>query len=154
VNTDHHGGQSICCRAGLPTNNLSVSHLFATTALELFKSARMNTTAELYPLATSTISPRANFPNDATLEPVTCGALSGVGVDYVADGNFWLKRWLHKGPLLVYATYNCDAADRASELPDVNRMLATLKSAGAPNKSLDASGGGRGSHRDWSGMLD
>jgi len=71
------------------------------------------------------------FPDDATLEPVTCGALSGVGVDYVADGNFWLKRWLHKGPLLVYATYNCDAADRALELSDVNRILATLKSADA-----------------------
>ena len=71
------------------------------------------------------------FPDGATLEPVTCGVLSGVGVDYVADGNFWLKRWLHKGTLLVYATYNCDAADRDYELPDVNRMLATLKSTGA-----------------------
>jgi len=71
------------------------------------------------------------FPEDAILEAVTCGAMSGVGVDYVADGNFWLKRWLHNGPLLVYATYNCDAADRALELSDVNRTLATLKSSGA-----------------------
>jgi hypothetical protein len=75
--------------------------------------------------------PTGEFPDDARLEPVTCGALSGVGVDYVAEGNFWLKRWLHNGPLLVFATYNCDAADRALELPDVNRMLATLKSLGA-----------------------
>jgi hypothetical protein len=57
--------------------------------------------------------------------------MSGVGVDYLADGNLWLKRWLHNGPLLVYATYNYDAADRAAELHDVNRMRATLKSAGA-----------------------
>jgi hypothetical protein len=71
------------------------------------------------------------FPDDSTLEPVTCGAMSGVGVDYVADGNFWLKRWLHNGPLLVYATYNCEAADRAAELANVNPMLATLKSTGA-----------------------
>ena len=74
---------------------------------------------------------KGEFPNNVTLEAVTCGALSGVGVDYLADGNFWLKRWLHKGPLLVYATYNCDAAQRALELPDINRMLATLKSVGA-----------------------
>ena len=71
------------------------------------------------------------FPEDVTLEPVTCGAMSGVGVDYLANGAFWLKRWLHSGPLLVYATYNCDAADRAVELSDVNRLLATLKSTGA-----------------------
>ncbi len=43
------------------------------------------------------------------------------GVDYVADGKFWLKRWLHDGPLLVYATYNCDATDRAVEPSDVNQ---------------------------------
>ena len=42
------------------------------------------------------------FPDDARLEPVTCGSLSGVGVDYVADGNFWLKRWLDNGPLLLF----------------------------------------------------
>src|SRR6476469_2625508 len=52
---------------------------------------------------------KGEFPGNVTLEAVTCGALSVVGVDYLADGNFWLKRWLHKGPLLVYATYNCDA---------------------------------------------
>lgn len=68
-------------------------------------------------------------PEDATLERLTCGAMSGVGVDYLADGKFWLKRWLHNGPLLIYATYHCDSKDRAVELSDVNTMLATLKSA-------------------------
>src|SRR5687768_12563853 len=71
------------------------------------------------------------FPDGTALQSVACGSLSGVGVDYVAEGNFWLKRWLHNGPLLVYATYNCDAANGALELTDVNRMLATLKLAGA-----------------------
>ncbi len=74
---------------------------------------------------------KGEFPDNARLEPVTYGALSGVGVDFITDGNFWLKQWLHDGPLLLYATYNCDAADRAVELSDVNRMIATLKPAGA-----------------------
>ena len=74
---------------------------------------------------------KGEFPDNVKPEAVTCGALSGVGVDYLANGTFWLKRWLHNGPILVYATYNCDAVDRAVELSDVNRMLATLKSAGA-----------------------
>ncbi|HLA11138.1 MAG TPA: hypothetical protein VJ023_11155 [Pyrinomonadaceae bacterium] len=43
--------------------------------------------------------------------------------------------------MLVYATYNCDAVDRAVELPDVNRMLATLKLRTRDNNSLDRSGG-------------
>ena len=71
------------------------------------------------------------FPDDPRLEPVTCGSLSGVGVDYVADGNFWLKRWLDNGPLLLFVMYNCDTQDQTLELPDVTRMLATLKSTGA-----------------------
>jgi len=47
------------------------------------------------------------------------------------NGDFWLKRWLHNGPFLVYVTYNSDAEDCGLEIPDVNRMLATLTSAGA-----------------------
>jgi len=71
------------------------------------------------------------FPDDAKLESATCGALSGLGVDYITNDSFWSKRWLHNGPLLVYVTYTCDAADRAREISDVHAMLATLKSTDA-----------------------
>jgi hypothetical protein len=74
---------------------------------------------------------KGEFPDNVTLEAITYGAWSGVGVDYLADGKFWFKRWLHNGALLIYATYNCDATERAVELSDVNRLLANLKSLGA-----------------------
>lgn len=67
------------------------------------------------------------FPDDANLEPVACGVLSGLGVDYITNGSFWSKRWVHLGPLLVYTTYTCGAADRAREMSDVHAMLATMK---------------------------
>ena len=43
------------------------------------------------------------------------------------DGNFWLKRWLHSGPLLLYVTYNSNAEDCLLEMDEVNRMITTLK---------------------------
>ena len=51
----------------------------------------------------------------------------GVGIDYIADGKFWRKRWVHEGPLLLFVTYNSDAGNRTVEMEAVNEMLATLK---------------------------
>jgi len=67
------------------------------------------------------------FPEELTLQPVSCGKFIGQGVEYIADGNVWLKRWLHSGPLLLYVTYNSNAQHRALEMDDVNQMVATLK---------------------------
>src|SRR5688500_3045312 len=69
-------------------------------------------------------------PDDAILKSIRCGQFVGVGVDYVADGKFWRKRWVHEGPLLIFVTYNSDADDRAVELEAVKEMLATLKPTG------------------------
>jgi hypothetical protein len=70
---------------------------------------------------------KGEFPDDAALKSIRCGQFVGVGIDYVADGKFWRKRWVHQGPLLLFVTYNSDADDRAVELDAVNEMLATLK---------------------------
>jgi len=71
---------------------------------------------------------RGEFPDGAALEPVRSGEFEGVGVDFVKDGKFWRKRWLIKGGLLVYVTYNSDAQDQSMEKEAVNEMIATLKS--------------------------
>jgi len=63
----------------------------------------------------------------STLQHVSFGEFAGLGVEYVADGKFWLKRWLYSGPLLLYVTYNSSATDRALELDDVSQMITTLK---------------------------
>lgn len=73
---------------------------------------------------------KGEFPDDATLKTIRCGQFVGVGIDYVADGKFWRKRWVHQGPLLLFVTYNSDVDDRAVELEAVNEMLATLKPTG------------------------
>jgi hypothetical protein len=72
---------------------------------------------------------KGEFPDGAALKPIRCGQFVGVGVDYVADGKFWRKRWVHQGPLLLFVTYNSDVDDRAVEFEAVNEMLATLKQA-------------------------
>jgi hypothetical protein len=40
----------------------------------------------------------------------------------------WRKRWVHKGPLLLFVTYNSDSQDLSVETEAVNQMLSTLKS--------------------------
>ena len=70
---------------------------------------------------------KGEFPEETALQTVSCGAFAGVGVSYVVDGQFWLKRWVHQGPLLLYVTYNSDAGDQEAEMQAVNQMLATLK---------------------------
>lgn len=65
--------------------------------------------------------------DEATLQHVNCGDFAGSGVEYVLHGDFWLKRWLRSGPLLLYVTYNSNAKDRALEIDDVNQMITTLK---------------------------
>jgi hypothetical protein len=67
------------------------------------------------------------FPDGIALQTVDCGEFSGNGVEYVADGKFWLKRWVSKGPLLLYITYNSDANPRNLESVDIGHMLDTLK---------------------------
>ena len=71
------------------------------------------------------------FPEHLTPQPVTCGAFSGVGVDYVANGKFWLKRWVHERGLLLYITYNCAAAERALESAETAQMLSSLQPSDA-----------------------
>jgi hypothetical protein len=70
---------------------------------------------------------KGEFPDDSELKTTRCGRFVGVGIDYVADGNFWRKRWVHEGPLLLFVTYNSDANNRGVEMDAVNEMLATLK---------------------------
>ena len=70
---------------------------------------------------------KGEFPDGVTLLPVRYGKFLGSGVDYVADGQFWLKRWLHSGPLLLFVTYNSKAQDCALEANEVNQMISTLK---------------------------
>jgi hypothetical protein len=71
---------------------------------------------------------QGEFPDGAALELVRCGEFEGVGVDFVKDGKFWRKRWVHKGGLLVYVTYNSDSQDQSVETEAVNEMLTSLKS--------------------------
>jgi hypothetical protein len=63
----------------------------------------------------------------STLQHVSFGEFDGLCVEYMADGKFWLKRWLYSGPLLLYVTYNSSATDRALEVDDVSQMITTLK---------------------------
>ena len=67
------------------------------------------------------------FPGDTPIDNVTCGQFAGFGVEYAIDENFWQKRWLTSGPLLVYVTYNCSSENRLIEAAAVDQMLATLK---------------------------
>ena len=71
---------------------------------------------------------KGQFHDEAILESVRCGEFEGVGVDYVAGGKFWSKRWVYKGPLLLYVTYNSNAQDQSVESEAVDQMLATLRS--------------------------
>ena len=73
---------------------------------------------------------RGELHDEETLQRLCCGEFIGLGIDYVDDGKFWLKRWLHRGPLLLYVTYNSNAGDCSLEIDDVNRMIATLKCTG------------------------
>jgi hypothetical protein len=70
------------------------------------------------------------IPEDVTAQPVACGAFSGLGVDYLADGRFWLKRWVHDQGLLLVVTYNCNAAKRSLEAEEVAQMLDSLQPPG------------------------
>ena len=72
-----------------------------------------------------------HFPEGLTLEPVTCGGFSGIGVDYVTEGRYWMKRWVHKKGLLIYVTYNCNAAERELELEETAQMLDSLQPSDA-----------------------
>jgi hypothetical protein len=67
------------------------------------------------------------FPEGLSPQLVRCGEFTGLSVEYVTDGNFWLKRWLRNGRLLLFVTYNSNAEDHAAEIDDVVRMLDTLK---------------------------
>jgi hypothetical protein len=71
------------------------------------------------------------FPEELTAEPVVCGAFSGVGVDYIAEGRFWMKRLVHKRGLLLFVTYNCNAADRELEVAETAQMLDSLQRSDA-----------------------
>jgi hypothetical protein len=55
-------------------------------------------------------------PEGVPTQPVACGAFQGLGVDYVAEGRFWLKRWLLPG-LATFVTYNCNA--KRTEADDI-----------------------------------
>src|SRR5260370_28259328 len=78
---------------------------------------------------------KREIPDDARLQKLSCGEFVGIGVDYVADGKFWRKRWVRSGPLLIYVTYNCGYLDQASESAAVDQMLPSLKSQGRPPAS-------------------
>ncbi len=65
--------------------------------------------------------------DESTLQNVRYGEFTGSGTEYVAHGDFWLKRWLCSGPLLLYITYNSNARNRTLEIDDVNQMISTLK---------------------------
>jgi hypothetical protein len=67
------------------------------------------------------------YPEGVTLQPASCGTFIGSGIEYVADCKFWLKRWLHSGPLLLYVSYNSNVQHRAVEMDEVNQMIATLR---------------------------
>jgi hypothetical protein len=71
------------------------------------------------------------FPDSVAPQRVICGGFSGVGVDYIADGRFWLKRWLYTGGLLLYVTYNSDAGDCVVESAETAAMLGSLQPSDA-----------------------
>lgn len=62
-----------------------------------------------------------------TPHPVSFGGFKGVGVSYTEDNSCWFRWWLSNKSLLVFVTYNCPAAVKATELPHVTTMLQSLK---------------------------
>jgi hypothetical protein len=65
--------------------------------------------------------------DESSLQHMRCGEFTGSGVEYVADDDFWLKRWLYSGSLLLYITYNSNSKNWALEIDDVNQMISSLK---------------------------
>jgi|SRR5882724_3218478 len=68
-----------------------------------------------------------DYPEGLLPQFVRCGEFVGIGLEYSADNNFWLIRWLRNESLLLYVTYNSDPRDFTLEIDDVNRMLDTLR---------------------------
>jgi hypothetical protein len=58
---------------------------------------------------------------------VRYGEFWGSSVTYFKDGDFWSRWWLGSGPVLVFATYNGTPETKSTELPEVERMLSTLR---------------------------
>lgn len=61
---------------------------------------------------------------------VTAGEFSGYSVEFQEDDVLWRKYWLAAGCVLVLATYNGTEDAMAREMPEVERMLNTLRLAG------------------------
>ena len=76
--------------------------------------------AELEALAGDTIAA------GHTPAAVTLGPLSGIGFEYLEQGEFWREWYLGAGPLLVLVTYNCDAEHRDFDRPLVDDILSTI----------------------------
>jgi hypothetical protein len=68
-------------------------------------------------------------PEDAKVESVRLGDFSGYGTDYVdwQDSIFWRKWFVCSGRVLLFITYNCKRGDEELELPQVSRILSSLR---------------------------
>ena len=68
--------------------------------------------------------------NGALLKPVQLGDFTGFYFDYQADGVYWRTWILRCSRTMLYATYNCEPADKGKEDEPVEQILATLKIRG------------------------
>jgi hypothetical protein len=60
------------------------------------------------------------------------GALAGIEFTYIKEGSHWVRWYVFKGALLVFATLNGESSAVASQLADAKAMLGTIQ--------IDASG--------------
>ena len=78
------------------------------------------TRAELEALAQETIAA------GHAAQEVSLGPLTGIGFEYLEQGEYWREWYLGRGPLLLLVTYNCDAEHRDFDRPLVDDILSTI----------------------------
>lgn len=73
------------------------------------------------------IDAQRRAPKGAVIEPVTCGAFSGLKYESCdAEGDYWRQWLLTLGELFLIVSYSADAQFKERDRRFVDRLLSTL----------------------------
>ena len=61
------------------------------------------------------------------LQHVHHGTFAGFAVEHVTQGRYWKEWWLRADNLMVFATYNCDEAQKGLEDSVAEVILSSLR---------------------------
>ena len=67
------------------------------------------------------------FAGDIPLAAVSLAGFTGFRTRFSEGDTFWTRWWLRSGCQMIFATYNCDLADRGREDEAVAMMLDSLR---------------------------